>query len=109
MHIASYDMTKVVGTHKITPSHGKKVYTEGHWVDLNGDGLLDYITTRYDAFDYQGELLWYEHPQDSSGLYGKEWTEHLITYGPLHLKEIHTLEAYPNEIIVWGTHSDDDK
>lgn len=35
----------------------------GQWVDLNGDGRLDFITARSNAKANQGELVWLEHPE----------------------------------------------
>ena len=105
VHVSSDDMTKTLGTYRI--SHDYRIdqyqYNKHHWVDLNGDGLHDIIVGRMDNFTGEGQLVWYEHPQDSLGLDNNGWTEHLITSGPTEIKGIHQLDAYPEELIVWTT------
>ena len=100
VHISSDDMTKTLGTYKMTPDKEGYSYFQGEWVDLNEDGLLDFISIRSNG--NEGELVWFERPSGSSGLDGKEWTEHLITTGPDIGFEVSRLEAYPDEIIVWA-------
>ena len=109
VHVSSDDMTKTLGTYKMTPDKEGYFYNMGQWVDLNGDGLLDYITARSNGKAGEGELVWFERPSGSFGLDGKEWTEHLITMGPDTAFEIDRLDAYPHEIIVWAAQSADNK
>ena len=109
VHVSSDDMTKTIGTYKMTPDKEGYFYHMGQWVDLNGDGLLDYITARSNGHPGEGQLVWFERPAGSFGLDGKEWTEHLITMGPDIGIEIDRLEAYPDEIVVWATQFFDQK
>lgn len=54
-------------------------YHMGRWVDMNGDGRLDYLTARTNT--KKGELVYFEHPAEGLQL-NKPWTEHIITEGP---------------------------
>ena len=37
-------------------------YHMGEWIDMNGDGLKDFVTARSNALPGGGELVWFEHP-----------------------------------------------
>ncbi len=50
-------------------------------IDMNGDGLTDFITSRASLGSRQGELLWLEQPQQDP-LGGGPWAEHHIAWGP---------------------------
>ena len=93
----------------MTPDKDGYFYYMGQWIDLNGDGYLDYLTSRTNGKVDEGQLVWFERPSGSSGLDGKEWIEHLITTGPDIGFEIDRIEAYPNEIIVWAAQFFDQK
>ena len=103
VHLSSDDMTKTLGTYKITPDKKDYGYYQGQWADLNGDGLLDYITVRFNNREGGSELVWFERPSGSFGLDGKEWTEHVLTEGPYAGLEVDVLDAYPDEVIVWAS------
>ena len=53
-------------------------YHMGEWVDLNNDGRKDFITARSNAKAGEGQLVWFEHPEE--GL-GGTWTEHVVCTG----------------------------
>jgi hypothetical protein len=77
----STDITKTVKTVTITHNKSGYFYHMGFWMDLNGDGRMDFLTAKSNAKVGQGELVWYEHPAE--GLDATEnWTEHIITTGP---------------------------
>jgi len=67
-------------------------YHKGDLVDMNGDGLLDIVTSRcaYSVEPFnpkQGKLVWLE--QSASGaLDGTPWTEHVMQDGPDFLFEL---------------------
>jgi hypothetical protein len=48
------DLTKSTGTIKISQEKSGFFYHMGKWFDVNGDGKLDYLTTRTDAKAGQG-------------------------------------------------------
>ena len=78
-HVSSDDMTKTLGAYKITSDEQKYTYGGGgFWVDLNSDGIPDFITARYNNEGKYGELLWFERPKGSSGLDGQAWIEHRL-------------------------------
>jgi hypothetical protein len=61
-------------------------YHEGVLRDMNGDGLLDIVTTRcaYSVEPFNpkaGKLIWLEHPK-TGALDGTPWVEHFIADGP---------------------------
>ena len=68
VHISSDDMTKTLGTYKMTPDKEGYSYYQGEWTDLNNDGVFDFITVRSNG--NEGELVWFERPSGSSGLDG---------------------------------------
>ena len=72
----------------------------GKWIDMNGDGRLDYLTARSDAKYGQGELIYLEHPEE--GLSKTPWTEHVITKGPDVMFEVIEHNSYPNSLIIFG-------
>jgi hypothetical protein len=61
-------------------------YHQGDLVDMNGDGLLDIVTSRcaYSVEPWnpkRGKMVWLEQPRDGA-LSGAAWTEHQIQDGP---------------------------
>ena len=60
VQIDSYDMTKTLGTYKITPDEGNYNYYLGRWADMNNDGLLDYVATKINRSNSNAGLVWYE-------------------------------------------------
>jgi len=67
-------------------------YHQGVLVDMNGDGLLDIVTSRcaYSVEPWnpkQGKLVWLEQPA-SGALSGIAWTEHVMQDGPDFLFEL---------------------
>ena len=65
------DVSKQTGVHQLTAKKSGFFYHMGRWVDLNGDGRLDYLTARSNAKAGAGELLWLEHPE--GGLQQVPW------------------------------------
>jgi len=66
-------------------------YHRGELIDMNGDGLLDIVTSRcaYSVVPWnkkEGKLVWLEHPTHGA-LDGTPWTEHAIADGPDFLFE----------------------
>ena len=55
-------MKQTIGTYKINPELGDYVYNQGQWLDLNGDGIIDYITVKYRYKDDDSQLVWLERP-----------------------------------------------
>ena len=53
-------MTKTLGTYKITPDEPNYLYYLGLWADMNGDGFLDYVATKFDKNNSNAGLVWYE-------------------------------------------------
>ncbi|CDW89829.1 UNKNOWN [Stylonychia lemnae] len=86
--------------YQLTTQKSGYFYHTGKWVDLNGDGRLDFVTARSNAKANQGELIWLEHPEQ--GLQQTPWTEHLITSGPDVIFELHELPQYPNSYIIFS-------
>ena len=58
------DVYKATNTVKISPDKDDFFYHTGCWVDMNGDGRKDFITARSNAKAGDGELVWFEHPED---------------------------------------------
>lgn len=75
-------------------------YHIGYWVDLNGDGRLDFITARANSEVGGGQLLWLEHPE--GGLDSTPWNEHIICSGPDVFTEVDYFDQYPGEIVVFA-------
>jgi len=73
----------------------------GEWIDLNGDGRKDFLTARSNAKAGEGELVWFEHPED--GLNTTPWTEHVVTKGPDVGIEVDVLPDFKNEVVVFAT------
>lgn len=71
----------------------------GEWIDLNEDGRKDFITARSNAKAGEGQLVWFEHPEE--GLEG-EWIEHVITEGPDVGIEVITDGPWRHEIVVFA-------
>jgi len=75
----------------------------GEWIDMNGDGRKDFITARSNANAGEGELVWFEHPEE--GLAATPWTEHIVTTGPDVGVSFHTWSGreYKDQLIVFAT------
>lgn len=71
----------------------------GKWVDINGDGRLDYLTARTDT--KHGELVWLEHPEE--GLNKLPWDEHVLTSGPDVMFDLIEHPNYPDSYIVFAS------
>lgn len=59
-------------------------YHKAHWVDVNGDGLMDLVTARCNVGATgatQGELLWLEHPAVPAKV-TQAWVKHKLASGP---------------------------
>lgn len=80
LEVSEQDPSVKTGLTKLTTDKAGYFYHTGNWVDMNGDGRLDFITARSNAKAGQGELLWLEHPADGLATY--PWTEHVIDQGP---------------------------
>jgi len=94
------DITKSQSVTKITEYKKGYFYHMGHWVDLNGDGRLDWITARSNAKADGGELVWFEHPVE--GLTDATWTEHIICSGPDVGIEVIEDGPWKHEIVVFA-------
>lgn len=92
-------MTKKVANHKISAKKSGFFYHMGKWVDINGDGRLDYLTARTNT--KKGELVWFEHPE--GGLQQVPWNEHVLTAGPDVMFELIEHPNYPNSHIVFAS------
>ena len=92
------DITKTTKTCRITPELNHVWYKQGHWYDMNGDGLKDLLISRIDG-DKNGELVWFEQPA-SGALDDIEWTEHSITTGPDVMTYVEDIGS--NELLVWA-------
>lgn len=103
----SSDLTKTTNTVKISPDKDDYFYHMGKWVDMNGDGRKDFITARSNATAGDGELVWFEHPED--GLNATPWTEHVVTKGPDVGIEVDVLSDFKNEVVVFATQFFDQK
>jgi hypothetical protein len=58
------DITKKRAEFTISASDPGFFYHMGQWLDINGDGRLDFLTARSDAKAGDGQLVWLEHPVD---------------------------------------------
>lgn len=96
------DLTKSQALYQLTQPKSGFFYHVGQWLDMNGDGRLDYVTARTNAGANQGQLLWLEHPAE--GLQKTPWTEHVVASpGPEVQFEIHEFpHDYPNSYIVFS-------
>ena len=93
--------TMVQRTVTLTSNTDGYFYHMGEWVDMNGDGRLDFVTAKSNAKLDGGRLVWLEHPE--GGLDVENWTEHEIVAGPdVGIKVVQDLAQYPNEIVVFG-------
>lgn len=104
--IDAEDITKTTDMVKISPDKDGYFYHMGEWVDLNGDGRKDFITARSNAKAGEGELVWFEHPEE--GLTAAPWTEHVVTSGPDVGIEVE-FDMYKNEIVVFAAQFFDEK
>lgn len=94
------DPTQPTKVSQISTTKSGFFYHYGVWVDVNGDGRLDYVTARGNSKAGQGEMVWLEHPP--TGLDQTPWTEHFITKGPDCFFELHTLKGYDGSFIVFA-------
>jgi len=86
---------------KITEDRDDYWFMTGEWVDMNGDGRMDYLTSTSNGEEGDGELLWLEHPEN--GIDEDEpWKSHYISDGPSTWTRTDVLDNYPGEIIVWA-------
>lgn len=74
------DITNATACYTMSSNKDGYFYHMGHWIDMNGDGRLDFVTAKSNAKAGGGRLVWYEHPE--GGLADMPWTEHLIVNGP---------------------------
>ena len=100
MEMDASDVTKATNTVKISPDKDDFFYHMGYWVDMNNDGRKDFITARSNAKAGDGELVWFEHPED--GLNTTPWNEHIVTKGPDVGIEVDTFSEYRDEIVVFA-------
>merc|ERR1712113_142635 len=107
MSMDDSDITSVKETVKISPDLDGYFYHMGTWIDLNGDGRKDFLTARSNAKAGEGELVWFEHPEE--GLAATPWTEHIVTTGPDVGIEIDTFSQYKDEIVVFASQFFDKK
>lgn len=98
------DITKTQSTTMISEMKDGFFYHMGEWVDMNNDGRLDFLTARSNAKAGEGELVWFEHPEE--GLSDKTWTEHVVTNGPdvgiTVLKDDSVYNPYKHEVVVFA-------
>lgn len=71
---------------KISQDRSGWFYHQAHFVDIDGDGLLDVVTARcqYAVWPWakkQGELVWLKQPSKDA-LSGDSWQEHPMGEGP---------------------------
>lgn len=81
MTVSQNDVTQDAKIIQISPHKEGYYYHFGYWIDMDGDGLKDYLTARSNSQPGQGELVWFKQPADgisSGGL----WEEHFICNGP---------------------------
>jgi hypothetical protein len=76
------DFTQARECYTITDNTDGYFYHMGEWIDMNGDGLLDFVTAKSNAKAGGGRLVWYEHPAGQMSKDTPQWTEHLIVNGP---------------------------
>eukprot|EP00347_Sterkiella_histriomuscorum_P005215 403357452 len=94
------DISKAQHVYQLTKQKSGFFYHLGQWVDLNGDGRLDFLTARSNAKANQGELVWLEHPE--GGLQQTPWNEHIITTGPDVVFQAHEFKEYPESYIIFS-------
>jgi hypothetical protein len=75
------DVTVVNEVKTMTHNEGGYFYHMGYWVDLNGDGRKDFITALSNANADDGQLVWFEHPEDWATR-ETYWTMHNVASGP---------------------------
>jgi hypothetical protein len=94
------DITLTKSTTKISAKNKGYFFHMGEWVDLNGDGRLDFLTARSNAKAGGGQLVWFEHPAE--GLTDATWTEHVISEGPDVGIQVVEVSQYKNEVVVFA-------
>jgi hypothetical protein len=88
-------VSKVV---QISPHKEGFFYHMGKWIDVDGDGLKDYITARTNGKAGMGELVWFKNPVDGIAS-GKPWQETVITEGPDVMFDIQFIQGYEGFIV----------
>lgn len=93
------DPTVAVHDYKISTEEDGFFYHMGEWIDLNNDGRKDFITARSNAKAGEGQLVWFEHPEE--GLTG-EWIEHIVCTGcaDVGITILDDESPYKGEIVV---------
>lgn len=87
--------------HQISELKSGYFYHEGEWIDMNGDGRLDYLTARSNAKENGGELVWFEHPE--GGLGTGYWAEHVLHKGPdVMFEVVQNLPGYEESLIIFA-------
>jgi len=100
VEVGASNETRVKRTVTLTTNTDGYFYHMGQWIDMNGDGLVDFVTAKSNAKNGGGRLVWLEHPV--GGLDVENWTEHVITEGPDVGIKIVDFPEYPNEIVVFA-------
>jgi len=93
------DIGKMTQKYQLTAKKSGYFYHTGVWLDMNGDGRLDFVTARSNAKADEGELIWLEHP--AQGLAATPWAEHLIAKSPDVQFEVIELPQYPDSYIIF--------
>jgi len=75
------DLSKVTKTVKISPYVKDFWFLTGEWVDMNGDGRIDYLASRSNGKAGEGELIWLEHPENGIDE-DNPWKVHYLANGP---------------------------
>jgi len=100
MRMDDTDLTKTEFVVKISEELDGYFYHMGEWLDLNGDGRLDFLTARSNAAPGGGQLVWFEHPEE--GLTGATWKEHVVTAGPDVGIQVIQDSPYRHEVVVFA-------
>ena len=88
--------------HQISTLKSGYFYHAGEWIDINGDGRLDFLTARSNAQNGGGQLVWFEHPVE--GLNKLPWTEHVLTSGPDVMFDVQTkIKGYENSLVIFAS------
>jgi len=88
--------------HQISKLKSGYFYHTGEWIDIDGDGLKDFVTARTNAKAGSGELIWFKHPAE--GLAKLPWTENLITAGPdVFFDIVPNMKGYPDSWMVFAS------
>lgn len=95
------DITSAISTTKISTEEKGYFYHMGEWIDLNNDGRKDFLTARSNAKMNEGQMVWFEHPEE--GLEG-DWIEHVVCTGcaDVGIDVISDGKEYKNEVVVFA-------